>query len=254
MRGERADHNAGSQSVNCEVCKELLSAFLDNELDESQAGLVREHLAVCSECAVVCEDLSAILFTCTAEDADDLNPSHAQAIWCRISNTIESEIKPPQSELTPPPKGRFWSLSLPQLASAVLGIAIISSLLTVVGIRNYLQPTGDDFTTRSAATMSTFEKVLAKVGLVETPQQSRERRLQEQRSAIAYWNNRVQERRMQWDRGTRDAFDRNLKVIDESVEQYTHILQQDPDDELSVEMLDAVMSDKMNLLRDFADL
>ncbi|MBX7053513.1 MAG: hypothetical protein K1X36_01030, partial [Pyrinomonadaceae bacterium] len=164
------------------------------------------------------------------------------------------EIKPPQSELTPPPKGRFWSLSLPQLASAVLGIAIISSLLTVVGIRNYLQPTGDDFTTRSAATMSTFEKVLAKVGLVETPQQSRERRLQEQRSAIAYWNNRVQERRMQWDRGTRDAFDRNLKVIDESVEQYTHILQQDPDDELSVEMLDAVMSDKMNLLRDFADL
>lgn len=240
--------------MNCEVCKELLSAFLDNELDESQAGLVREHLAVCSECAVVCEDLSAILFTCTAEDADDLNPSNAQAIWCRISNTIESEIKPPQAESPEPAKGRFWSLSLPQLASAVLGIAIISSLLTVVGIRNYMQPSGDDFTTRSAATMSTFEKVLAKVGLIETPQQSRERRLQEQRAAIAYWNDRVQARRMQWDRVTRDAFDRNLKVIDESVEQYTHILQQDPDDELSVEMLDAVMSDKMSLLRDFADL
>jgi negative regulator of sigma E activity len=239
--------------VNCEVCKELLSAFLDNELDESQAALVREHLAVCADCAVVCEDLSAILFTCTSE-AEEIDPSNSKAMWCRISNTIESEIKPPQSELTPPPKGRFWSLSLPQLASAVLGIAIISSLLTVVGIRNYLQPSGDDFTTRSAATMSTFEKVLAKVGLIETPQQSRERRLQEQRSAIAYWNNRVQARRVQWDRGTREAFDRNLKVIDESVEQYTQILEQDPDDELSVEMLDAVMSDKMNLLRDFADL
>jgi len=240
--------------VNCEVCKELLSAFLDNELDESQAGLVREHLAVCNDCAVVCEDLSAILFTCTAETSDDIMPSNAKAMWCRISNTIESEIKPPTATQPEPPKGRFWRLSLPQLASAVLGIAIISSLLTVVGIRNYLQPSGDDFTTRSAATMSTFEKVLAKVGLMDTPQRSRERRIQEQQAAISYWNDRVQARRVQWDRVTRDAFDRNLKVIDESVAQYMQILKQDPEDELSVEMLDAVMSDKMSLLRDFADL
>jgi len=175
-------------------------------------------------------------------------------MWCRISNTIESEIKPPTATQPEPPKGRFWRLSLPQLASAVLGIAIISSLLTVVGIRNYLQPSGDDFTTRSAATMSTFEKVLAKVGLMDTPQRSRERRIQEQQAAISYWNDRVQARRVQWDRVTRDAFDRNLKVIDESVAQYMQILKQDPEDELSVEMLDAVMSDKMSLLRDFADL
>ncbi|MBK9767686.1 MAG: hypothetical protein IPP63_12055 [Chloracidobacterium sp.] len=102
--------------------------------------------------------------------------------------------------------------------------------------------------------MSTFEKVLAKVGLMDTPQRSRERRIQEQQAAISYWNDRVQARRVQWDRVTRDAFDRNLKVIDESVAQYMQILKQDPEDELSVEMLDAVMSDKMSLLRDFADL
>ncbi|MBK9767685.1 MAG: zf-HC2 domain-containing protein [Chloracidobacterium sp.] len=85
----------------------MLSAFLDNELDESQAGLVREHLAVCNDCAVVCEDLSAILFTCTAETSDDIMPSNAKAMWCRISNTIESEIKPPTATQPEPPKGRF---------------------------------------------------------------------------------------------------------------------------------------------------
>jgi hypothetical protein len=43
-------------------------------------------------------------------------------------------------------------------------------------------------------------------------------------------------------------------VIEQSVAQYTNMLKEDPDDELSSEMLDAVLTDKMNLLRDFSDL
>jgi hypothetical protein len=117
-----------------------------------------------------------------------------------------------------------------------------------------MQPANADLTTRSAATQTTFEKVLSRVGLMETPQQARDRRLKEQQAAIQYWNDRVQARRVQWDRTTRDAFDRNLTVIDEAVNEYTMILQRDPEDELSGEMLDAVLNDKMNLLRDFADL
>jgi len=133
-------------------------------------------------------------------------------------------------------------------------VGIISSLLTVVAIRNYSQPSTADFTTRSMATQTTVEKFLSRVGLMETPQQARDMRLKEQQAAIDYWNTRVQNRRDQWNRTTRDAFDRNLQAIDESVTDYRMILQQDPDDELSGEMLDAVMTDKMNLLRDFADL
>jgi hypothetical protein len=89
---------------------------------------------------------------------------------------------------------------------------------------------------------------------METPQQTHERRLQQQKAAIEYWNERVQSRRSQWDRSTREAFDRNLQVIDESVDDYSQILQTDPDDELTGEMLDSVLNDKMNLLRDFSDL
>ncbi len=240
--------------MNCIECKEGLGPFLDNELDESRASLVRTHLAICGDCALVCEDLSAILFTCGSEDGMELVPPNSQALWCRISNTIESEIKPAPLRQPEPVRGRFWRLSLPQLASAVLGIAILSSLLTVVAIRNYMQPTTADFTTRSAPTQTTFEKVLAKVGLINTPQQARDRRVKEQQAAITYWDNRVQTRRVQWDAYTREAFDRNLQVLNESLDQYTYILQQDPEDDLSVEMLDSVMNDKMNLLRDFSDL
>lgn len=240
--------------MNCTECKESLGPFLDNELDEARASFVRAHLAMCEACAKVCEDLSAILFACGAEGGAELVPPNSQALWCRISNTIESELKPVPHRQAEEPKGRFWKLSLPQLASAVLGIAILSSLLTVIAIRNYLQPGSDDFTTRSAQTQTTFEKVLAKVGLIETPQQSRDRRLKEQQAAISYWDNRVQARRVQWDAHTREAFDRNLQVINESLDQYSYIIQQDPEDDLSVEMFDSVMNDKMNLLRDFSDL
>ena len=238
--------------MNCDECKGLISQFLDNELEETQAASIRTHLSACFDCAIVCEDFASILDVCTGESADDLVPANSKAMWCRINNIIENEIKPEQPVAAT--QKRFWQFSFGQLATALGCIAIVSSLATFVAIRSYSVPQTDDFTTRSAATQTTFEKVLSKVGLMETPQQARDRRHKEQQVAIEYWNARVQTRRIQWDRATRDAFDRNLQVIDESVSEYTTILNQDPEDELSGEMLDTVLSDKMNLLRDFSDL
>ncbi len=239
--------------MNCDECKVLISLFMDNELEETQAVLVREHLALCNECAGVCEDLASILDVCSTGSPTDIVPPNSQAMWCRITNIIESEAKPEPPKAESPVR-RFWQLSFAQLMAAVLCIAIVSSLATLVAIRSYSSPPDADFTTRSAATQTTFERVLSKVGLIDTPQQARERRLKEQHAAIEYWNARVQNRRAQWDRATREAFDRNLQVIEESLNEYTLILQQDPEDELSGEMLDTVLNEKMNLLRDFSDL
>lgn len=238
--------------MNCDECKNLISDFMDSELDGVRAAAMRIHLAACAGCARVCEDFASILDVCGDESPTELVPPNSQALWCRINNIIESETH--ADAKAEQPRARLWRLSFAQLTAAVLCIALVSSLLTVVAIRNYTQPATADFTTRSLATQSTFEKVLSKVGLIETAQQTRDRRLMEQHAAIEYWNTRVQSRRAQWDRVTRDAFDRNLQVIEESLADYTMILQQDPDDELSGEMLDSVLNDKMNLLRDFSDL
>jgi hypothetical protein len=228
---------------------------MDCELAEEQASGVRLHLAVCEECAAVCEDLASIIDVCTLS-ADEIVPPNPQALWCRINNIIETEAKaaaqPPAAE--PAPRRRLWQLSFAQLTAAVVCVAIISSLLTIVAVRNYAGPQSADFISRSASSQTTFEKVLSKVGLTETPQQARERRLKEQEAAIEYWNARVESKRGQWNRSTRDAFERNLQAIDESVRDYRMILDGDPDDDLSGEMLDAVMTEKMNLLRDFSDL
>ncbi len=136
----------------------------------------------------------------------------------------------------------------------MVAIAVISSLLTVVGIMNYLEPPAEDFTTRAVATETTFEKIAGKLGLIETAQEARLRRIREQQALIDYWDKRVQARRTVWDKNVREAFDRNLNEIDQAVSEYKLILQQDPQDDLSGEMLNTALNDKIDLLREFSDL
>jgi len=244
--------------MNCEECQELISVFLDDELEGKTSARIQEHLAACPPCAKLCGDFALILSSCAETEPAEIVPPNSQALWCRINNLIESEanakIEEPQPE---PPKGWFargWSFTFSQMGAALACVAVVSSLLTVVGIKNYFAPAGQDTVSRSAQTQTTFEKVLSKVGLADTPQQARDRRVKEQQVAIDYWTRRVAERRLQWDAKMRDAFDRNLYLIDESVGEYNRILEQNPDDDLSGEMLDAVMDEKVSLLRAFADL
>jgi hypothetical protein len=245
--------------MTCEQCQELISVFLDNELEEKSSSAIRAHLAVCDVCSKVCEDLAMIIDVCQLEQDAELVPPNPKALWCRINNIIESEA---QAEIVkettaPPPKSgwlpRNWNLSLPQVASAVLGIALLSSLLTIIGIKNFSSP-GEDLAVSATAQPTLFEKFLGKFGLVETPQQVRARRMKERQTAIEYWNKRVEARRLQWNAHLREAFDRNLNEIDQVVNEYTLILEENPHDELSGEMLDSALNEKMELLREFSEL
>lgn len=243
--------------MNCDECQQNISLYLDGELDEHASSNMRTHLTGCLVCSKLCEDFSVILDSCRETVPSEIVPPNSQALWRRINNLIESEIKPEPPVVEEPPKGwvsRGWNLTFSQAGAGVLAIALISSLLTVVGIRNYFEPSGEDFTSRSSASQTTLEKILSKVGLTETPQQARDRRIREQQAAIAYWTQRVQERRGQWDTKMRDAFDRNLTLINESVSEYTIMLEENPEDDLTGEMLDTVLNDKMDLLREFSDL
>lgn len=233
---------------------------MDGELGEQDSTTVREHLNDCEPCAQLCQDFSLLLSSCSFEESltlEDSNPPNPEALWCRINNIIETEAKPAKAA-PEAPRGRFsgvWELSFSQVASAVAGIAVISSLLTFVAISNYNEPTDADVTTAAETALpSYFTIAMSKIGLAETPLEKRERIVKEQQRAIEYWNKRVQARRAVWDENIRQAFDRNLKVIDESVNEYTVILQKDPDDALSMEMLNSVLNDKMDLLREFSEL
>jgi len=236
--------------MNCEYCQELISVYLDNELDFQVAADVRTHLAECAGCAKVCEDFAMILDFCDLDETEHSLPPNSKALWCRINNLIETEIAlETPKEITEEKPRRRWQFSFGQAFASILGIALVSSLLTIVGIQNY--SAGD---VSANAAPSLFDRAMSKVGLVETPQQARENRVREQHAAIEYWNRRVETKRANWDNYLREAFDRNLNEINQVVFEYDRILQENPQDDLSNEMLDSALNEKMALLREFSEL
>ncbi len=237
--------------MNCEQCQELISVYLDNELEADVSASIQTHLAVCLECAKMCEDFAMILDFCNLDEAEHSLPPNSKALWCRINNLIETEIAAeiqPKVEAEKPK--RSWQFSFAQVFASIFGIALVSSLLTIVGIRNY---SAGDASAGNVAP-SVFDRALGKIGLVETPQQTRENRIKEQQAAIEYWNRRVGEKRAKWAANLREAFDRNLREIDQTVYEYDKILQENPNDDLSGEMLDSALNEKMALLREFSEL
>lgn len=246
--------------MNCEKCQELISAYVDGDLSKGEARSFRTHLSVCMECSKLAEDFASIVGFCDEAFAEDSIPPNSQALWCRINNIIESEIEetsPVEEETAEevPHRGFLsgtFSFSPAQAAASVLLIAVVSSLVTIVGYKNFAAP--DDSIAGFEAEPSVFEKVLVRLGVAESPADKAQRRLEERKSAIDYWTKRVSKRRVEWDTGTRVTFDRNMDVIDKAVKQYTLLLKEDPQDEISTEMLDSALNEKMELLREFSEL
>lgn len=243
--------------MNCEKCLALFDDFLDKNLGSADFAAIEEHLTICFECATYQNDMTQILECCDEMREYMEEPPNSQALWLRISNIVESEqqslaLAEAKNVVQISPKtgwwSRSWNLSFQQMTSAVLGIAVITSLLTIVGLQN----------------ASSFKNSLAiqffspKAEEQKAPQGTRsieaQNRVREQQMAIEYWNRRVENRKNQWNQHLRNAFDRNIQAIDQVVADYEQQLQSNPDDKISEEMLDSALSDKMELLREFSEL
>jgi hypothetical protein len=59
---------------------------------------------------------------------------------------------------------------------------------------------------------------------------------------------------MRWSAEMRETFDRNMKVIDEAVANSLNELNRNPHDEVSEQMLNESLNDKLALLKEFSDL
>lgn len=246
--------------MNCEKCLAQIDEYLDGKLTSTDCAAVKEHLENCLSCARLSDDLGAIL-DCCADTREYLeSPPNPQALWLRISNIVECE----QSILAAAHAKtnvavaatkasvwtRNWQLSMQQMVSAVIGVAVITSLLTIISVQNSLQ-----LQANSSSKQSIWSSSL--LGDKNQPTATRitsENRVQQQEMTIEYWNQRVESRKNQWNRHLRDAFDRNLHEIDAVVADYRQQLQINPEDKISEEMLDSALNDKAALLREFSEL
>ncbi len=254
--------------MNCEWCEAHINEYLDGELSERDCAAIENHFEICAPCAVLRADYSAILNCCLEVRTTPDSPPNSQALWLRISNLIESEqsaLVPKDAQLQPAAANGFvtrwlnqsWQLSSQQLASAVLGTVVITALITVVALQQNSRTNAPTISASAAQQPGLMSQVLGGFGftnVAEKPQKPINARVQEQQIAIEYWEQRVEHRKRQWNHHLRDAFDRNLRELDTIVAEQEKQLQVNPHDEVSEEMLNSALNDKMELLREFADL
>jgi hypothetical protein len=232
--------------MNCEQYQDVLSDFIDGSLAPEDHNSVAAHLSVCGDCTEARNDVGAIVGFCHEHRGEYDAVPNERALWLRISNMIEMESPDLSRTAIQANAGwwfrlmnRSWQVSFPQLAAAAVAIIIVVSIFTVVGLRG-LNFSGSGVRTAGLALPSTDGAV--------------KERFRQQQQVIAYWNERVELNKARWNPQMRETFDKNMSVIDTAVNDSMRQLTQNPHDEVSEEILNAALNDKVELLREFAAL
>jgi hypothetical protein len=234
-------------AMDCEKCSELLGDFLDGTLAGDDRTLLNAHLEECLGCGCVRDEIRSIVSTAQESREYFVAPPNERALWLRVRNTIEAELNADQRAAASSFTGgrenflsrlmnKRWALSLPQLTAAVIAIVVGVSVITTVGVQQFAGKNAERAQPETATGRST-------------------RNLNpDQILAIEYLMQRVEERKSRWNPRMREAFDRNLSVIDATVSDSLRELKESPHDEISEESLNAALRDKMELLREFSEL
>src|SRR5689334_8407963 len=231
--------------MNCEICQELIHDLVDGSISQRDEFTLNTHLKECLDCESVRQDLASIVGFCRTQRGQYEAPPNEQALWLRIRNVIEAEL--PNTVVNAESKrsfferlmGRTWELSLPQLVAATAAIVLVVSLVTVVGLRR--------FGSYGSPAVNTQQVEAANVSNIND-------RIWQRRQVIDYWNQRVELNKARWSPEMRATFDRNLKTIDDAIASSLDDLSRNPHDEISEQMLNESLNDKLTLLRDFSDL
>ncbi|MDT4897428.1 MAG: hypothetical protein QOH25_2505 [Acidobacteriota bacterium] len=248
--------------MNCEKCQELLSDFLDGAIGNEDRATFSAHLEECLPCFNVHAEMNTIVSFCREHRGEYVAPPNERAMWLRIQNTVEGELAAAAVAQSPRQTaereswwsrmmGRSWELSFPQVAMAVVAIIVVASLATVFGLRG-MQKIGTGSNVASTNLSSSGVQTLALNGDPKTLDLNS--RVWQQQQQIKYWSQVVEERKAHWNPQVRTDFEHNLNLLDETVDESLKKLSERPHDDVTEEMLNAALNDKMQLLKEFSDL
>jgi anti-sigma factor RsiW len=251
--------------MNCEKCQELLSDYLDGAMSGEDHTTFGAHLEECFPCFNAHAEINSIVSFCRENRGEYVAPPNERALWLRIQNTVESELaaSAANAQRNPAPAargaslwsrlmGRSWELSLPQVAAAVVAIIVVASLATIFGLRG-MQGVGAEGGMASAAGSGNSQGFALSGDPKALDLNSR---VWQQQQQIKYWSQVVEERKAHWNPQVRADFEHNLNLLDETVQDSIKKLSERPaeHDQVTEEMLNSALNDKMQLLKEFSDL
>jgi Putative zinc-finger len=220
--------------MECRAVVSLLSDYLDDQevwLSENDVRDITNHLGKCSKCWNVKQELDEI-----RSAAREL-PLHTpgRAVWTRISNIVEVEVpasKRPTRVEAPELNRWEWikshrfTFNLPQMA----GAALLALALLFFGVINQSNPTDRfDMTGATTALLPDEDRIKAELT----------RRL-----------DAINSRKSNWDPKMREAFERDLKMIEDSLQHARQLLDANRADKVQQEMVLSLYQEKRQLLDD----
>ena len=218
----------------CKQCQELLSEYIDGALELGEQVNVERHLADCEHCRAVRDDLLQIVHF--SQRLPMQSPS--AVLWSRIQSGLE-ELKPGLWSR----RLRWWTgfrtfnfnMTLPQTIAAAAALVIVASIGAIVW--------RDNRPTEPSATASR----IAPADI--TPLSKAD--LQQLENQIGVMSQTVELRKNTWDPELRNAFERNLLYVDQSLIEFRHQLNDNPSDDVSQELMLNAYREKVRLLASF---
>jgi len=221
----------------CKECQEFLSEYIDGGLELGEQVNLERHLADCEPCRAVRDDLLQIVHF--SQRLPLQSPS--AAVWSRVQSGLE-DLKPGAWSMPL----RWWTrigafnfnLTLPQTIAAAAVLVIVLSIAVIQTRRGN--------STLPAQTSAT--SALISPGDV-TPLSKAD--LQQLESQIGVMSQAVEQRKNSWDPEVRNAYERNLLYVDQSLIECRHQLNDNPADDVSQELMLNAYREKVRLLASF---
>lgn len=223
----------------CNQCQELISDYIDGALEFGEQLQVERHLADCEACRAVRDDLLQIVHF--SRQLPLQTPSGA--VWARI----KSEVAQEQSVSSWSRIGRWlatiktsrFDLSLPQLAASAAMLVLVASV-TVVLLKRQGLPSDKSAVVGPSSYTARDKNALA------------HRDIQQIEGRINELNETIEQHKSLWDDGLRATFQRNMANVEQSLAECHHELADNPEDDISQELMLSAYREKMRLLEGFA--
>ncbi|HEX8186684.1 MAG TPA: zf-HC2 domain-containing protein [Blastocatellia bacterium] len=221
----------------CNECQELLSDYIDGELELGEQVKIERHLGDCEPCRAVRDDLLQIVHF--SHQLPEQSPSGA--LWARIQSDIAEQqptgLLARAGAWWAGAQSRHFNLSIPQMVAAAAALVIVISISVIVSRQN---ATSNQMSLAGSATDATPQvQVLSSADLQQLERQ------------ISNLSATIEQRKVSWDPTLRVKFEKNMLLIDQSLAECRHQLNDNPGDDVSQELMLNAYREKVRLLEGF---
>jgi anti-sigma-K factor RskA len=221
----------------CNECQELLSDYIDGELELGEQVKIERHLGDCEPCRAVRDDLLQIVHF--SHQLPEQAPSGA--LWARIQSDIAEQR--PAGFLSragawwASTQGRHFNLSIPQMAAAAAALVIVLSIGVMM--------TRQNGASNEMAMVSSVANAAPQVQVLSSAD------LQQLEKQISNLSASIEQRKVSWDPALRVKFEKNMLLIEQSLAECRHQLNDNPGDDVSQELMLNAYREKVRLLEGF---